>query len=61
MQELERLEAAAALPPISEALKDRFSKFNEQMQPTHDVDGAELDAKVRDMWQCVSLNHYTSR
>ena len=59
MQELERLEAAAALPPISEVLKDRFSKYNEQMQPTHDANGAELDAKVRDMWQCVSPKHYT--
>ena len=59
MQELERLEAAAALPPIPEALKDKFSKFDEQMQPTHDASGTELDAKVRDMWQSISLNHYT--
>ena len=58
MQELERLEAAAALPPIPEALKDKFSKFNGQMQPTHDANGAELDAKVRDLWLSNCLNNY---
>ena len=46
VQELSRLQKLVQLPPIPEALKSKFSKFDADLNPTHDQDGNELDSKV---------------
>ena len=46
MQELQRLQKLIQLPSIPEALKEKFSKFDDQLNPTHDQEGKELDSKV---------------
>lgn len=45
-QELQRLQKLIQLPSIPEALKEKFSKFDDQLNPTHDQEGKELDSKV---------------
>ena len=45
-QELIRLQKLVQLPAIQEALKEKFSRFDADLNPTHDHDGRELDAKV---------------
>ena len=35
------------MPPIPEALQGKFSRFDADLNPTHDQDGNELDSKVR--------------
>lgn len=44
--ELSRLQKLVQLPSIQEALKDRFSKFDADLNPTHDHEGKELDTKA---------------
>ena len=46
MQELTRLQKLVQLPPIQEALKDKFSRFDDELNPTHDHQGNELEPKV---------------
>lgn len=46
LQELIRLQKLVQLPAIQEALKEKFSRFDADLNPTHDHDGRELDAKV---------------
>ena len=47
LQELTRLQKLVQMPPIPEALKGKFSRFDADLNPTHDQDGNELDSKVR--------------
>lgn len=51
MQDLTRLQKLVQLPPIQEALKDKFSRFDEELNPTHDQQGNELEPKVISLWQ----------
>ena len=46
LQELSRLQKLVQLPSIQEALKEKFSKFDADLNPTHDQEGKELDTKV---------------
>ena len=46
LQELQRLQKLMQLPSIPEALKEKFGKFDENLNPTHDHEGKELDSKV---------------
>ena len=47
-RDLEKFERLAALPPPSEQLADKYSKFDDETgEPTHGKDGAELEGKVR--------------
>lgn len=46
LQDLTRLQKLVQLPPIQEALKDKFSRFDEELNPTHDHQGNELEPKV---------------
>jgi len=49
VKEKEKFEGLAALPPIEVALADKYSKFDGATgEPTHNKEGAELDAKARD-------------
>lgn len=54
LQELTRLQKLVQLPPIAEALKDKFSRFDDDLNPTHDTQGNELDPKVSSHWQLTS-------
>ena len=51
MQELTRLQKLVQLPPIQEALKDKFSRFDDELNPTHDHQGNELEPKVTLLWR----------
>ncbi len=46
LQELARLQKLVQLPSIQEAVKDKFSKFDAGLNPTHDHEGNQLDTKV---------------
>ena len=46
LQELTRLQKLKQLPSIQEALKDKFSRFDGDLNPTHDQQGQELEPKV---------------
>lgn len=46
LQELARLQKLVQLPLIQEAVKDKFSKFDADLNPTHDHEGNQLDTKV---------------
>jgi len=46
LQELARLQKLVQLPSIQEAVKDKFSKFDADLNPTHDHEGNQLDTKV---------------
>lgn len=46
LQELQRLQKLMQLPSIPEALKEKFGRFDENLNPTHDHEGKELDSKV---------------
>jgi hypothetical protein len=45
-KELDKLQKLAALPSEQEALSDRYSKFDEAGEPTHDKEGQPLEGKV---------------
>jgi cysteinyl-tRNA synthetase len=48
-KELDKWSKLAALPSISEALADKYSRWDEAGEaPTHDKEGAELDGKAKD-------------
>lgn len=51
-QELTRLQKLVQLPSIQEALKDKFSRFDADLNPTHDHQGNELESKVICMPAC---------
>ena len=59
MQELTRLQKLVQLLPIQEALKDKFSRFDDELNPTHDHQGNELEPKVTSLWQ-ASVNTSTA-
>ncbi|DBA81679.1 TPA: hypothetical protein ACH3X1_007426 [Trebouxia sp. C0004] len=44
--ELVRLQKLVQLPSIQEATKDKFSKFDADLNPTHDREGNQLDTKA---------------
>ncbi|DBB16222.1 TPA: hypothetical protein ACH3X3_014548 [Trebouxia sp. C0006] len=44
--ELARLQKLVQLPSIQEAVKDKFSKFDAGLNPTHDHEGNQLDTKA---------------
>ncbi|KAL3152254.1 hypothetical protein ABBQ32_001333 [Trebouxia sp. C0010 RCD-2024] len=44
--ELTRLQKLVQLPPIAEALKDKYSRFDDDLNPTHDHQGNELEPKA---------------
>ena len=46
-RELEKLLKAEQAPPVQEALRDKFSKFDGAGNPTHAADGKELDERAR--------------
>lgn len=54
LQELTRLQKLVQLPPIAEALKDKYSRFDDDLNPTHDHQGNELEPKVSLHWQLTS-------
>lgn len=59
LQELTRLQKLKQLPSIQEALKDKFSRFDGDLNPTHDQEGNELEPKVgshASLPQCLVLN-----
>jgi hypothetical protein len=46
LKEKEKFEKLIGLPPAEESLSDKYSRFDESGDPSHDKDGNELVGKV---------------
>ncbi|KAK9817180.1 hypothetical protein WJX72_010713 [[Myrmecia] bisecta] len=47
VKDLERYEKLQRLPSVAEALRDKYSQFDAEGNPTHDNDGNELEEKAK--------------
>lgn len=45
-RDLEKLQKLAELPRVQDALRDRYSRFDDAGDPTHDAEGKALDDKA---------------